>query len=232
MPPNPTRRQLHEAIRAERRALALLVETLTPEQWSQGSGSVEWTVGELVGHLLVGDSGTWRVGFTLARIRSTWAWIEKRQRQIAERGPDFAAAQLRSNGLSITARLPGRLGPRGNLAEMIIHVEDIRRPLGIPRPEPPMHAPALAALATVARWQFRKLKTAGTLAITTSDGPAFTVRSGFPLPRVREGSDGADARIEGSTVELMLFLTGRPASVAVEGDSALATRLRQPMPRL
>ncbi|MCH7907747.1 MAG: maleylpyruvate isomerase family mycothiol-dependent enzyme [Chloroflexi bacterium] len=227
----PTRHQFHEAIRAERRSLADFVETLTQEQWSSASACSGWTIGETVNHLLVGDGGTWRAGEALLHLKSPYRWVADRQRELAERGPAVAAERLRSDRLSITARFPGRFGPRANLAENLIHVDDIRRPLGVPRPGPPDERTAFAALRTVARWQFRKLRVGGTLAISTTAGSALTVVSRFPVPRVIRGvADGADARVTGDVVDLMTFLTGRESAVNVEGDGPLADVLRRPMP--
>lgn len=231
MPMTPTRHQLHEAIRAERRSLADFIDTLTPEQWSAASACSGWTIGETVNHLLVGDGGTWRAGEALLRFRSPYRWVEDRQRDLAKRGPAAAAEQLRSGRLPITARFPGRFGPRANLAENLIHIDDILRPLGVPRPGPPDERTAFAALRTVARWQFRKAKASGTLAISTTAGSELTLISRFPIPRVARGvSDDADARVTGDVVDLLTFLTGRDSAVSVEGDGALADALRHRMP--
>jgi len=113
----------------------------------------------------------------------------------------------------------------------LIHVDDILRPLGVTRGRPPDEETAFAALRTVARWQFRMLKTDGSLAISTRAGRSLTVISGFMVPRVSNGVIlNADARLSGDVVALMTFLTGRDSVVTVEGDGPLATALRRPMP--
>jgi hypothetical protein len=220
MTENPTRAEFHAAIRVERRSLAEIVDTFTPEQWSASSACSGWTIGETVNHLLVGDGGTWRAAEALFRIRSPYRWVADRQRELAKRGPSVAAEQLRDNRLPITARLPGRFGPR-----------DILRPLGLVRSRSPELQTAIASLRTVARWQFRKVKAGGTLAVTVSTGGAFTVISKFSMPRIIPGlEENSDARITGDIVDLMTFLTGRASNVTVEGDGPLADALRSEMP--
>ena len=99
------------------------------------------------------------------------------------------------------------------------------------RSVPPEQQTAFASLRTVARWQFRKVKVGGTLAISTNSGDAFTVISGFAMPRIIPGLEGdADARITGDIIDLMTFLTGRESPVTVEGDGPLADALRRSMP--
>jgi uncharacterized protein (TIGR03083 family) len=231
MTDNPTRNEFHEAIRAERRSLADIVETLTPDQWRASSECSGWTIGETVNHLLVGDGGTWRASEALFRFKSPYRWVADRQRELAKRGPAVAAEQLKANRLPITARFPGRFGPRANLAENLIHIDDILRPLGLVRSGPPELPTAIASLRTVARWQFRKIKAGGTLAVTVSSGDAFTVVSGFLMPRIIPGLEGdADTRITGDIIDLMTFLTGRESPVTVEGDGPLASELRRSMP--
>lgn len=228
---NPTRAEFHAAIRVERRSLAEIVDTFTPEQWIASSACSGWTIGETVNHLLVGDGGTWRAAEALFRIRSPYRWVADRQRELAKRGPSVAAEQLRDNRLPITARLPGRFGPRANLAENLIHVDDILRPLGLVRSRSPELQTAIASLRTVARWQFRKVKAGGTLAVTVSTGGAFTVISKFSMPRIIPGlEENSDARITGDIIDLMTFLTGRASNVTVEGDGPLADALRSEMP--
>jgi uncharacterized protein (TIGR03083 family) len=228
---NPTRADFHAAIRAERRSLAEIVDTFTPEQWRASSACSGWTIGETVNHLLVGDGGTWRAAEAMFRFRSPYRWVADRQRELAKRGPSVAAEQLRANRLPITARLPGRFGPRANLAENLIHIDDILRPLGLVRSRSPEFQTAIASLRTVARWQFRKIKAGGTLAVSVSTGCAFTVVSGFAMPRIIPGiEENADARITGDIVNLMAFLTGRESTVTVEGDGPLANALRRQMP--
>jgi uncharacterized protein (TIGR03083 family) len=231
MTESPTRHQLHEAIRAERRSLADIVETLSPEQWGAASACSGWTIGETVNHLMVGDGGGLRGAEALLRFRSPYTWVADRQRELARRGPTAAAEQLRSDRLPITARFPGRFGPPANLSENLIHIDDILRPLGVARGGPPDEETAFTALRTVARWQFRKLKTDGSLAISTREGRSLTVVSGFLVSRVSNGViPNADAHLSGDVVDLMTFLTGRDSVVTVVGDGPLAAALRRPMP--
>lgn len=125
-----------ELARAERQDLLQLLERLSPEQWAAPSLCAGWTVRDVVAHLLSYDElGPRQLATRFARglflvDRVNAAGL----REYASRTPpelvDLLRAHLTPSGL--TAGLGGAIG----LTDGMIHQQDIRRPLGEPRPIP------------------------------------------------------------------------------------------------
>ncbi|RSM88499.1 maleylpyruvate isomerase family mycothiol-dependent enzyme [Kibdelosporangium aridum] len=119
----------------ERADLADLLETLTEEQWQTQSLCSDWTVRDVVAHHLSYDELTW--SGTLKRVaRGKFGLNGTNAVGVQEdtRGPreliDLLRAHLRPRGL-VTA-----FGGMVALLDCMIHQQDIRRPLGIPREIP------------------------------------------------------------------------------------------------
>jgi uncharacterized protein (TIGR03083 family) len=122
----------------ERRQIADLVESLTPEQLDVPSLCGDWTVKQVAGHLLAPIAAPRslllptlvRSGFNLNRANARLAQL------MARRPAQDIAAGLRRH-----AQYPFRLpvvGYRGPLTDVQVHGQDMRRPLGLPhrlRPE-------------------------------------------------------------------------------------------------
>jgi uncharacterized protein (TIGR03083 family) len=121
----------------ERRDLADLLDTLTPEQWAHPSLCEEWTVRDVVAHLIsyeelgyAGAVGTLlRAGFRPGRMN------DLRRQVYRDHGPEQLIGILRSNVRphGFTAAFGGGIG----LTDCVIHHQDIRRPLGLAREVPP-----------------------------------------------------------------------------------------------
>ena len=121
----------------ERRDLADLLEDLTPEQWLQPSLCDGWTVRDVVAHLIsyeelgyIGAAGTLlRAGFRPGRMN------EIRRHVYRDHSPEQLVEILRSHlqPHGFTAAFGGSVG----LTDCLIHHQDIRRPLGLPREVPP-----------------------------------------------------------------------------------------------
>lgn len=119
-------------IAAERRAVADLVESLSPEQLDTPSLCGAWTVREVVGHLVSPFAArpaamlplVVRSGFHLHRANARLAEL------IARRPPAELVALLRDNAEHRFA--PPVVGHLGQLTDVQVHGQDIRRPLGLP----------------------------------------------------------------------------------------------------
>jgi uncharacterized protein (TIGR03083 family) len=117
-------------IHAERRALADDLAGLTPEQWQTSSLCPGWTVHDVLAHLVstarlsppafvLGLAGA---GFNFDRFTS------KRIAAESAGGPEATLANFR--GVETNTSSPP--GPKLSwLGEVLVHGEDIRRPLGI-----------------------------------------------------------------------------------------------------
>lgn len=164
----------------ERRDLADFLATLSAEQWQTPSLCGEWNVTELVAHIvsyeelsipqLIGASV--RGGFSPSRIN------RQRRAALADRGSDqlleTLRAHLRPRGL--TTAFGGAIG----LTDALIHHQDIRRPLGLPRSIPAERLHVAFKLGFIApvlpvRRNARGLRlTAPDIDWTRGDGPEVT----------------------------------------------------------
>lgn len=224
---NPTRSEIIAVIRAERRMLADVVDGLTLEQWHSRSACRGWTVGEVVNHIMAYDRFPWRALAAVLRVQSPLTWVADWQRRQAELGPAQAARALRTNPLPFTLRWLGRPGAYLNVTEEVVHVEDVLRPLGIAREHEPPEEVLWPALKLFARYQFRKLGTAGRLRFEAPSGRAFTLSSRLIWPKASEDGENWDARVMGPPLELMLFVTGRQSGVTVRGEGPMAGAARK-----
>ncbi|BCJ48384.1 hypothetical protein GCM10010168_76900 [Actinoplanes ianthinogenes] len=122
----------------ERRRMAGLVESLTAEQLRTPSLCGAWTVKEVVGHLVAAVAAAKssalpiliRSGFRLHRANAMLAT------RMAARPAGELAAMLRAHAESPFR--PPIVGYPGQLTDLQVHGQDIRRPLGLPhelRPE-------------------------------------------------------------------------------------------------
>ncbi|MBG0561336.1 maleylpyruvate isomerase family mycothiol-dependent enzyme [Actinoplanes aureus] len=116
----------------ERRRLADLVESLSSEQLRTRSLCEAWTVKEVVGHLVAAVAGSngaallllVRSGFNIHRANARLA------AQMAARPAGELAAMLRANAENPFR--PPIVGYPGQLTDLQVHGQDIRRPLGLP----------------------------------------------------------------------------------------------------
>jgi uncharacterized protein (TIGR03083 family) len=129
-------------IDAQRNALADLLDTLTPEQWSTQSLCDGWTVRDVAVHIT--QLHLDRKELALAAVRSGFRY-DATVRQMAQRNPATPQA--------ITARLRAMAGSRQRLpmttevdplVEILVHTQDICTPLGIDRKMPTAAALAVA----------------------------------------------------------------------------------------
>jgi uncharacterized protein (TIGR03083 family) len=207
--------EMWEHVRSERLALADLLEPLDVEQWKIPSLCEAWTVREVVGHLLTGPTiGTFTFMRTFFRSgRDFDITLDTLARRCAEPDPAEMVARLRS--VADDHWTPPGSGPEAPLTDLIVHGQDIRRPLGIDRkiPEPVLR-----------------------MILTKSIEPRK--RSVFPAGRFDnlrfEASDldwsGGPTHgevLSGPAEALMLAIWGRPVGLdALEGDGVDTLRSR------
>lgn len=160
----PTTTQLVEA---ERRDLADFLETVAPQQWDAESLCEGWSVRDVVAHVVsyegvgAGDLAKrfTRGRFLLNRINAV-ALQERRERE-----PEALIRLLREHA---TPRgLTSAFGGRVALVDTLMHHQDIRRALGVPREVPAERLRvalpfALVAPPIKAAWHVRGVKVVAT----------------------------------------------------------------------
>jgi uncharacterized protein (TIGR03083 family) len=114
----------------ERRALIADLETLSPEQWQVRSLCPDWTVHDVLAHLLsLAKMTPPRFAVRFARAGCDFDRYVAEQ-VVAERG-DSPASTLQQYR-AVVDRTSAPPGPKaGWMGETFVHAEDIRRPLGI-----------------------------------------------------------------------------------------------------
>lgn len=206
-------RDVWPTVRAERIALIADLDGLTDRQWETPSLCAGWTVHDVVAHI-VASSGTTRLGFAWEFARARFDFDRFTANGVErERGgtPAQTLDRLRAV-VDRTVTPPAPLDSR--LVEMIVHGEDIRRPLGLTReyPEQAVLDALRLQLRTTASFGGGKELTAG-LTLVAGDAD-FTAGSG---PEVR-----------GPLLGLLMIASARAdalADLTGEGVAVLRDRL-------
>ncbi|CAM5560313.1 hypothetical protein Sdia_45190 [Streptomyces diastaticus subsp. diastaticus] len=208
-----TRKALERAIHVERSALAQDLAELSEAQWAKATLCERWTVEQVVAHLTAGASTKmWR--WLLSMLAARFNPDLHNDRRLAEhRGatPEETFRRFR-------AVVAGPAGPTGHtaawLGEIVVHGEDIRRPLGLVRTPPVATTTAVARFFAGRDFTVESRTATAGLRLEATDGP-FTTGSGDLL--------------RGPTLSLVMGMAGRVAACEdLEGDGAavLGARLR------
>lgn len=207
-----TREGLWSAAHAERAALAEDLATLDDGQWAQPSLCGRWVIEEVVAHLTAAAS-TGVLRWIASAVGARFDFDLHNDRRLAEhRGATPAETLERFRRILTSTTSP--LGPTAAwLGEVIVHAQDIRRPLGLRR------TPAVEAVTEVARFYARRdytvagRSTIKGLRVEATDGPFAT---------------GAGPLVHGTTLALTMAMAGRRAycdDLTGPGASTLRARL-------
>lgn len=185
-----------QVVHQERRALAADLASLTDAQWAARSLCKAWDVHDVVAHL-TGSARTTRRGFWLSLARAGFDFDRANAREVAAERAASPTEMLRRYQATMTSTStpPGAFITR--LIEIVVHGEDIRRPLGIERSA---LIPKLEeALVYFSRDHLSggKKRLAG-LELTATD-EEFTVGSG--------------QAVQGPALSLLLVASGRPSAL-------------------
>jgi uncharacterized protein (TIGR03083 family) len=198
-------------IHAERADLADTWSSLTPDQWSAASWCEGWTVQETAGHILAAAEQTplnFYKELATAGFRFN-VFTDRGARKFGALSPDDLVRRLRAR-TTTTNHPPAPV--MAMLGEIVVHGEDIRRPLGLEHTSP---EPALVALAD--SWKSTNLligakrRIAG-LRLAASDA---------------DWNHGDGPEVSGPLVSLILAMPGRTgahADLHGEGVTVLAGR--------
>ena len=202
---------LFPLIAEERLRVADFLDTLTDEQWCTQSCCGEWTNELVVAHMLVGPvlglrgsmPAMLKARFNLARANDINA------HELAKMGRDAMVAALREHAEHRFT--PPGFGPEAPLTDIIIHGQDISRPLGVELDVP------------TSRW---------TYALKTAVSPRFgPISARKHLPGLRfEATDldfthGTGPSVTGPARDLAHAMWGRVSAVnALTGDGVATLR--------
>jgi uncharacterized protein (TIGR03083 family) len=120
------------AIAAERRRIADLLDSLNPAQLEVPSLCGAWTVRQVAGHLVAAVAG--RPSQLLGAVVTSGFRLHRANAKVATRmarqSPADLAAELRRHAESKFE--PPVVGFPGQLTDLQVHGQDMRRPLGLP----------------------------------------------------------------------------------------------------
>ncbi|GAA4592340.1 maleylpyruvate isomerase family mycothiol-dependent enzyme [Planotetraspora phitsanulokensis] len=212
--PRRTRVAMVPDVEAERLDLADLLDTLDDSEWQVQSLCAGWTVRDVVAHLTLADREFTATMLRVIRVRGDFdqATADMARERALRYSPAELVAQLRE-----TAGQPRRFpmsSPLDPLTDILVHGQDIARPLGRQRPMPAERVlPVLQHVWTSffygTRKRFAGLRfVAGDADWTAGDGP-------------RE--------VRGPAGDLLLLATGRrigPDGLTGDGIAEAVARLK------
>jgi uncharacterized protein (TIGR03083 family) len=206
------RDQIFDAVAAQRRQIADLLDDLSDDQLATPSLCAGWDVKTVAAHVLSTVADGLPVFLRLAaRRRSLDRAIDELARQRARASAPEIAAELREYADCPVD--PPLFGPLDPLADVLVHLGDITIPLGLTyRPDPRLVKLALDFLS--GRWPF------GFVQLGLLRGISLHARD----VNVRWGSG---AEVCGPAAELMMTVTGRTACIdALDGRGRALLRRR------
>jgi uncharacterized protein (TIGR03083 family) len=198
-------------IHAERRALAADMQTVTGDQWDTPSLCADWTVRDVLAHMT--STGTLTPPSFIGKLISSGFSFDKVQESgvAAQRGSSPAETLAHFEGVADSVKHPP--GPNATwLGEVIVHAEDIRRPLGIKHSYPNDAVVAVARFYQGSNMLIGSKRRISGLTLQATDA---------------EWSHGTGPEVAGPILSLVLAMTGRAAALDdLTGDGVATLRTR------
>jgi len=200
-----------QLIYKERASIADTLAELDGDQWTQPSLCGEWTVRQTAAHIVLGAEQT-KPHF-LARMAANGfrfnTMIDREAKQGAKSAPADLVARLRAR-LTTVNRPPAPVATM--LGEVVVHSDDIRRPLGI--------STAPSAEALVACLELYK-------------GASFPLGTKKRIEGLRlvatdlDWVHGEGPEVTGPALPLLTVMTGRPAALEALDGAGMSTLRRR-----
>lgn len=202
-------------IGTERRTLADLLGSLTPEQWSAPSLCTRWRVRDVAAHLAMTPAGAPSVGTMLRAlaVNRGHLWAAGRDVAVAyaARPTSELVAGLRRDAATRTR--PAFVLPDNLLLDLVVHGQDITVPLTITRPVPVAAGRQSLSRVWSMGWPFHARRRLEGVAVYADDC---------------EWSAGSGPRVSGTAAQLLLLMTGREGAVdTVRGPGVDVLRARE-----
>lgn len=198
-------RDLWPLIFAERAALAEDLAALADERWDTPSLCAGLTVREVLAHLTAGASDNPLVWFA-GVLRHRFDFDANVAQRLAKRLGDRPADTLEQFRAVRTSRTKAPIPVGAMLGEIVVHGEDIRRPLGIVRAHPAEVLERVARFYAGSDLMLPSATRARDLRLRAVDG-SFDVGSG--------------PEVTGPLIALIMALTGRDDYLAELGGPGL-----------
>lgn len=187
---------------------------LHDEQWNSPSLCDQWRIRDVLAHMTAGAEGAFDVGWIFkSMLRHGFnynRWVAADGQRGGQQDPEIVLASFRSAAPSLSASPRGR--PVKSLMHVLIHGQDICRPLGITRDLPESHVVPVANLVK-------------------DDVHVFGARkriAGFTLRATdMDWSHGQGPEVTGPAEALVMMMAGRSVALqdlAGEGVAALAAK--------
>jgi len=198
--PDPAlpRAAIDAAVSAERVALAGFVAELDEAQWSTQSLCEAWTVRDVIAHLTVTTRlSVLRVVVAAVRARGSFDRMEVNlaASRASRHSNAELVAQLRKSAGS-QRRTPGST-PMDPLMDIVIHSQDVARPLGLTYTSRPEVVAASLAYVASNKFMGGPRRLAGVRAVSTDTGWSL----------------GEGPEVHGHDIDLLLAVAGRPAAL-------------------
>lgn len=200
-------KQIHD----EREALLADLENLTDEQWRTQSLCAEWTVQQVVAHM-VGTATSTKLGFLTGIAKNKGNLEAHLNEAVAKFGsgtPGQTLAAYRETMHNRTAP-PGPV--QSWLGEAVVHGEDIRKPLGLKRDHPAETLRELGDFYRGSNLVIGAKKRIAGLQLMATD---------------MQWSNGSGEIVRGEMLPLLMTMTGRAAYLDdLDGEGMLTYRAR------
>jgi uncharacterized protein (TIGR03083 family) len=199
-------------IHRERAVMAGTLAALTPAQWAEPSLCAGWSVHVMAGHILAGAEqtpGNFMKGMVLNGFRFD-TLMDRNARRLGTLPPTEIIDRLRAR-TTTTNRPPAPVMTM--LGEIVVHGEDLRRPLGLDSDTSGEAVAACLEMYTRASFPVGGKKRIAGLRLVAPDV---------------DWSHGAGPEVSGPGLSLLLAMTGRPAGMAGltgQGVTTLGSRM-------
>ena len=198
-------------IHKERASMADTLAGLTPQQWKQPSLCGGWTVCQTAAHIVTGAEQTTPrfLGHMVVNGFRFNKMMDRDAKKMAENPHDEIIARLRAR-VTTTNRPPAPVMTM--LGEVVVHSDDIRRPLGLEADVSPDALVACLEMYKVSSFPVGTKKRIEGLRVVATDV---------------DWSHGSGPEVRGHAMPLMLAMTGRVAGLdGLEGEGVATLRAR------
>ena len=201
-------------IHKERAAIADTLTTLTAEQWATPSLCGGWSVRETAAHIVLGAEQT--APHFLGRMAANGfrfnTMMDRDARRTGVQAPDELIARLRAR-VTTTNKPPAPAMTM--LGEVVVHSDDIRRPLGLENLSSPDVLIACLEMYKNASFPVGTKKRIDGLRLVATDV---------------DWSHGTGPEVTGPAMSIVMAMTGRAAGLDELGGEGLATLRRRMTP--